>query len=56
METDSIGVPVGLDGFPMVGAVEVEGEVWQLVETIQAVVGCSRVELEPSLTTDAPCA
>ena len=41
METDSIGVLIGLDGFRLVGAVEVDGEVWQLVETTETVVGCS---------------
>ncbi len=40
MEGDSIGVLIGLDGFRLVGAVEVDGEVWQLVETTDTVVGC----------------
>ncbi len=40
MEAESIGALVGLDGFRLIGAVEVEGELWQLVETTTAVVGC----------------
>lgn len=41
MDVESIDAMVGLDGFRLIGAVEVDGEVWQLVETTKAVVGCS---------------
>lgn len=40
MDAESIGALVGLDGFRLVGAVETGGELWQLVETSAATVGC----------------
>ena len=40
MDAESIGAFVGLDGFRLVGAVEVKGELWQLVETTVTVTGC----------------
>ena len=39
--SESAGTVVGMPGFRLLAAVEVDGELHQLVETTDAVVGCS---------------